>query len=537
MVNTRFVCVALVVVCLLPSAFASELTVDKRSLTADDSLTITLTLDGPLASVDVPSIPVQNLVIDGEPSVSTEFAWINGRTSRRRVLRYVAHPRNAGVASVGPLTLRDSAGVAVTFPAIPISVGADLTIGSNDPATLMRELIATGRDPIFIVAQADKSNVFEREEIVVSWTLYTAETIRQYSLGQIPKLADFWTEELDVHAEEPQQIVLGGVAVQKMIIRRAALFPLRSGTLIIGPMAVHASVMKPVSSGDPFGIFEGVMSDVHRQSEPIAANAKAIPPGPPVIGVAPLMNLTCGRPSQRSGGPVVFDVTLSGRANLRAVQAPAMQSRLDGNLQVVDRGINVYPVDRDAWMTRRWRYLIFPAQAGALQIPPLFTTFMTPAGERRELRCEAKTLEVSAATSEGTAPAPVRRLRSSRALTPVVIVIAAVVVILMVIPRARRTMRLRADAQRLVRATPAETRAAVEEALVARGLEPTALIREASDRGDAFRAFRSLIDAAEHDRITATPREIAHRIRDLLVVLQSTDARHAAPPPAPLHGG
>ena len=528
--------VALSAFCFLLSAFGSELTVDKRTIQPDDAVTITLSLDGSFAKIESPNVPLQNLAFDGPPSVSSEFAWMNGESSRRKIFTYTAHANAAGAASVGPVTLRDGSGLVLTLPAIPLVVMPDVTAGSNDPARVMRELLATNREPVFVVAQTDKSEVFEGEEVVVTWTLYSGVSIQQYSLGDIPKLVDFWTEELEVRNEQPQQIVLGGVTAQKVTIRRAALFPLRSGTLTIGPMGVHAAVMKRVSAGDPFGIFEGVMSDINRRSMPLIIVAKPLPPGPPVVGVAGAMHLQCGGPSQKAGGPVVFDVTLSGRANLRATQPPAMQSSLDGNVQVVDRGLKVFPVNYDAWMTRRWRYLVFPARSGALRLPALAVTYLTPAGERRQERCEAKTIEVTSSRAAAAGPSPMRRFRATSFGLPIAIAVPIVVALLIAIPRARKHWHLREEVRALLRATPSETRAAVEEALVRRGLNPIALIREPSDRGDAFRAFRSLIDAAEHDRIIATPREIAHRIRDLLIAVQSGDDHHAAPDAAPLHG-
>src|SRR5712692_5555287 len=51
------------------SALANELTVDKRTLTLDDSLSITLSLDGTFAAIDTVPLPLQNLVVDGQPSV------------------------------------------------------------------------------------------------------------------------------------------------------------------------------------------------------------------------------------------------------------------------------------------------------------------------------------------------------------------------------------------------------------------------------------------------------------------------------------
>ena len=69
----------------------------------------------------------------------------------------------------------------------------------------------------------------------------------------------------------------------------------------------------------------------------------------------------------------------------------------------------------------------------------------------------------------------------------------------------------------LVRATPPETRLAVDTYLTTkRGVEPSALLREDSERGDAYRSLRSLLDALERDRIVAGEREVAQRVRDLV---------------------
>jgi len=87
--------------------------------------------------------------------------------------------------------------------------------------------------------------------------------------------------------------------------------------------------------------------------------------------------------------------------------------------------------------------------------------------------------------------------------------------VMLSIPRLRRAMHLRRRVRALARGkTPLEVREAVEAMLIARGVLPSALLIEASERGDAFRALRSLIDAA--DRLDVTPREIEDRVRELL---------------------
>src|SRR5437879_10159374 len=133
-------------------AIASDLQVDKRTLSTDDAITITLTLTDAFASAENVQLPLQNLRIDGSPSVSSELSWINGQSSRRKVLRYVAHPIHAGAALVGPLTLRGANGEIETLAPLSIQVLPDLAAGSNDPIRILHELVATGRDPIFVVA-------------------------------------------------------------------------------------------------------------------------------------------------------------------------------------------------------------------------------------------------------------------------------------------------------------------------------------------------------------------------------------------------
>jgi hypothetical protein len=499
---------------------ASDLQVDKRTLSIDDSLTLTITLTDAFASADNIQLPLQNLVIDGSPSVSSEFSWVNGQSTRRKVFRYSVHPRGPGAALIGPVTLRGDAGQVETLAPVSIQVLPDLTAGSNDPVRILHELLATERDPIFIVAEADKTSAFVGEQVIVTWTVYNAANVQHYGLGEIPKFADFWTEELDVRGDTLEQVVVGGVPMQRLVVRRVALFPLRSGALTVEPMSIEAQTVKRSDTGNLFGMFEGTVVDVHRRSAPLTIDARPIPPGPPVAAVGDL-SLQCQTPVQKNGGPVSIDVLLNGGANLRAASPPAFATTLDGSVQIAERGVNVSR-GKDAVMTRRWRFLIFPASSGMFVVPPLATTILTPAGMRRELRCSQRTLIVEAAGASANPP-PVSvqprdaRLEAARRSLPLLGIVALILIgIATFSPRAQHALRVRRDTRLLLRERPAETRIAVDEWLVARGADLAALVREPSDQGDSYRALRSLLDAAERDRLLVEPAEIRARLRELV---------------------
>jgi hypothetical protein len=508
--------------CILHFAAANELTVNRQTLTLTDTLTITLTLTDSFASLDDIRIPTQNLVIDGPPSTANEYQWVNGRGFRRKILRYPAHPLAVGPALVGPLTLHSRDGEVDTLPPVSIQVIPDAAFGSNDPDKVMRELIATGRDPVFLIAEADRDGVFAGEEVVVTWTLYSGIQVQQWGIGDLPALADFWTEELDVRAEQSRQVIIGGQFAQKLVVRRAALFPLRSGTLTVESMVINTAILKRVLTRNPFGIFDGAMAEVRARAAPLRIDVKAIPAGAPVDVVGDV-DIQCFAPVQANGGPISLDVVLSGRANLRAAKPPHFAQPLEGSVQIAERPLNVTRTREEARMSRRWRYLIFPETAGAMVIPPLVAVAIDSSGARRVLQCEQRVLIVTAAAPPAPArpatPQAKRSVAAKRALPWVGGVALALVALAAAVPPLERGRRARRESKELLRETPAETRAAIEAWLVERGLEPASLLREPSDRGEAWRAVRSLLDALEHERLETSRRELRRRVRELIATI------------------
>jgi len=90
--------------------FANDLSVDKRTVRTDDTVSIVVSLEDAFADVESVKVPVQNLEIDGPPSVSREFSWINGVVVRRKVFRFTARPLAPGAALVGPLRINGAGG-------------------------------------------------------------------------------------------------------------------------------------------------------------------------------------------------------------------------------------------------------------------------------------------------------------------------------------------------------------------------------------------------------------------------------------------
>jgi hypothetical protein len=506
----RRLAVACVFAVCAVSVRANQLIVDHHRLEVNGLLTITVTLEGMFATVDEVAVPLTNLEILGEPSVSSEFAWMNGQVTRRKVFRYRARPLAAGPARVGPLLLNASDGQRDTLPAVAIEILPDSASGSNDPQVVLRELLAAERDPLFVITEVDRQSAYVGEPITVTWWLYNAAVVQQWQVMTVPKLAEFWSEEL-ARNETPERVYIGDVMVQRLPVRRVVLFPLQSGRAEIGGLAVHAAVLRRSRRG-PFAMFEGDLSEATFTSAPLTIDVKPIPQGTAVDAVGDL-ELACAPPVQRNGGPVVLRVTLSGVGNLRAATAPHFESALAGTLQVEGGEVTSVRDEGAFAMSRQWRYLILPAQSGLLEVPPLSLRVFDPrTGARRDLRCGASFLNATAASPVEMPLPPVTAAPRPLPWPLVAAALSLLLAVLLALPRLQRELSLCRAVRAIMRdATPAEIRARVEERVPAN-------LREASERGDAWRALRSLLDAAERDRDIAidSEKEIARRVRDVL---------------------
>jgi hypothetical protein len=499
---------------------AGELSVDRRTLRSNESVTITVSLEGAFAANDSVNLPVRNLSIEGSPSVSSEFSWVNGAVTRRRVFRFTARPLQPGMAVVGPLVVNGQAGQRETLAAITLEIVADTANVTNEPVKILHDLLASGREPLFVVTEVDRTRVAVGEEVVVTWVLYNAAAIEQSQVGTAPRLDAFWSEEVDVRNEKAERVKVGDFEMERVPVRRVALFPLRVGTLQIGGMAVKAQIMRKIDDG-PMSLFEGTLVESDFQSAPVTIEAYAIPPPQPdAVGD---VTIDCTPPLQKGSGPVAFTATLRGRANLRGVPAPRLEGSLDGELEVQPLPLTVQRARDGVTMTRRWQYLVFPAHDGTIKVPPVIISVYDPRMSAREvLRCGGGSLSVMELSRPASQPraTPLRPHLRWRELLPWASVIAAIALaVVLTVPRMRTLLRRRRQAGALVDGkTPVEVREAVHALLHRRGFDVNALATEASDRGDAYRAFRSLVDARARERFDAddTRDELRRRVRDLL---------------------
>lgn len=138
----------------------------------------------------------------------------------------------------------------------------------------------------------------------------------------------FWVEEIPLPAViESAPADVGGVAYRADVIRRVALFPLRSGRLEISPMSVRVTVLVRKNPRD-FGEreFRTVSSaPVFLVVEPLPAGA---PPGFTGAAGSFVLRWSAFPETLRVGREAGFEATVSGRGNVRGVSVPRLRTSL-----------------------------------------------------------------------------------------------------------------------------------------------------------------------------------------------------------------
>ncbi|HVT05702.1 MAG TPA: hypothetical protein VHL58_20290, partial [Thermoanaerobaculia bacterium] len=386
-----------------------------------------------------------------------------------------------------------------------IEILPEPTVNPSAPSDALDELRTSGGDQILLSAEVSSQDAWEGEELLVTWYLYSAESVRGFNVTTNPVLRDFWSEEIPIDDHRATEIIANGQPMMKIAVRKVALFPLHAGTLAIPPLELVAQLVR--ARDDVFGmggIFEGNVVEIRRRSQELQVNVKAVPEEVDAVGD---FSIRCTKPAAPVTGPVKVEVTVNGRGNLRSARAPAWERALDGAVEVEELATRVDRSSDDVRMSRTWRFVIFPAHDGSFTIPSLrFRAFDPRTGTTKILRCEGGVTTVNRPAAAMSAQSP-RQMPPSRPavgrrwLFPAAVATLGTVIL---IPLYRRRRRSPVDDHELASLMalvhdPRELRRALYALVVERGLRSNDLFHDPSELGERFRYLHSWIDLLEKE--------------------------------------
>ena len=404
-------CLALLWLAIWPANAATfTASLDNDTLTLGQSTTLSLTFEGgsPQNVPTPPGIPGLRITYVGP---SSQFSFINGRTSSTVTHHFTITPERTGEFTIPALTA-DVDGQQLTSQPVHLRV--------IQPGAASAAQIDSGSQIAFAKLSLPEDKVYEGEVITADLRLYYRQ---EAQLADRPKLAGVQAEGFTVGKIVPtgQSRVQIGNAIYNVIAARIALTATRTGPLRVGPVTIGLVLAVPSNNGfnDPFfhqfrqfGFPVGNFNDeekqlsvateaVNVQSLPLPTNN--VPPGfNGAIGEY-TMTVTAGPTNVAVGDPITVHIQISGQGDLASLTLPQQPAWHD---------FTVYPPTSKLTTTdptglqgtKTFEEIVAPQNTDVHELPAFTFSYFDPdTGDYRTLTQPSVALAVRSA---GSTPVP-----------------------------------------------------------------------------------------------------------------------------------
>lgn len=385
-------------------------TVDRTTLTTDDLLTLTVTVDR-AAGGSEPVLPA----LDGfsllGTSSGTQISIINGDMSVLMAYTYYLQPTQVGELVIPPFSttangqtyqtepilITVAQGTGQFQPAVPgLAVpnpGAlpSLQPGTMPPAdgTLPPPPGLTGQE-YYAEAVIDNANPWQGEQVIYSFRFFQGASLLVEPNYTPPDFTGFWH---DRQAEQTTYTTEAGGRTYFVTEIQTVLFPTVSGPVTIGPSTLEI----------PGGFFSNGQT---LTTDPIALDVRPLPDNPPPgftggVGQFSLQSLV-DKTSSQVNDAVTLQVTLSGVGNMETLAdltwdvGPGWRA-FDAQVESTSDFVN-----GRLQGSRIYEQLLVPVQPGALTIEPISFTYFDPlSGDYQTVSTQPIVVQVAADPASG----------------------------------------------------------------------------------------------------------------------------------------
>lgn len=404
---------------LLPFlSFAQELTttVSRNPVTVGEQFQISFSANGDIDRFRAPSFNGLRILSGPNQSSSSSVQMINGQFSQSKTIsyNYYATALNEGSLEIGSASAKVD-GKDVKSNPIKLSVGKANPKSENNVLDLS--------DKVFIKSHINKTKLYQGEQLVVSYKLYSKINLANIDIKALPELNGFWKEEVET-SSRPTVKAIDGVNYNVWEISRMIVIPQRSGFLEIDPM--QATITVQVKNNrkrndpfrDPFGFFDSYQNiDEHLQSS--NRKIEVLPlPKPPVnfsgaVGKFKL-DASVDKKEGKTNEAISYKLTLSGSGNLPLIDKIPIE--FPNDFEAYDPQLTDKSFTSKSGISgkRIFEHLLIPRYQGTYTIPAVdFIYFNTKNKKYETLQTISFDIKVSKGKSDEGNYRPAEELQES----------------------------------------------------------------------------------------------------------------------------
>jgi hypothetical protein len=260
------------------------------------------------------------------------------------------------------------------------------------------------------------------EQITLTYKLYFKTNIESPSFSKLPSYNGFWAEELEQPTNlRPQVEMYNGERYQSVVIKRAALFPTKTGKLTISPLELNVPVIirRRRTGNDIFDDFfndsffsRNEKIDYTAKSNSAVVNIKPLPGNAPesfngAVGKFNF-NASIDKNEVEQNDAVTIKIDVSGQGNIALLDIPEI--KLPPGFEQYDPKTSESIVKENIITGRKSiEYLVVPRVSGQKTIEPIEFTFFD-ISRKRYVTLTSLEFKLDISRAEGVVDAPVAGL-------------------------------------------------------------------------------------------------------------------------------
>jgi hypothetical protein len=365
-------------------------------------------------------------VINEFTGVFMESSYINGRftSQSNRQLTLVLRPKKTGDLKISNIAL-DVGGRTLKAPDLRVEVSPSgwstvppRTYGGGGVGLRGAGKKASGAS-YFVRAEIDKTKVFQGEQVIISYFLYSRVKVSQVVASKYPTLNGFVKTDLEIPVGglgqlKPEQVVLDGVPYTRTLMARLAATPVRSGKLNVDSMGVNVTYLGEAQfdQDDILNLFQRMLPGTRTGSalsDLVAIEVEPLPTsGKPTSfsgGVGDFdVSSVVDRSEVKVGEPVTLTIKVEGRGNTAPLELPRLE--LPPGVDVFESKGRALP-QKSALSSKVFEVVLIPRKTGEFAVPGVLFQFFSPSqGAYVSKGAPGFTLKVAENPNAPAQPAP-----------------------------------------------------------------------------------------------------------------------------------
>lgn len=324
------------------------------------------------------------------PNQSSSMQIINGAVSQSLTYYYILSSKKEGKIIIKPAVLNVANG-RVKSNEIPIDVTkgnpqqSSQTQGKNQSGN--QSATSNTGDKLFIKAFLNKSSVYLGEQVTVTYKIFSKYGQISFSDLKFPTFNGFYTEEVPMSKDNKLEVEnYNGSQYYTAELKRTLLFPQKSGKLEVPSLDATCNVREKVQSQNFFEQFMGggyrdVQVKVQSQDQTITVlpHPDAAKPADFKGAVGEFtIKAEVDKTKVGSGDPVNLKFTISGKGNIKLLEAPLLTFPTEFEAYDPQTKDNIRVSDGSMSGTRSFEYLLIPRAGGEYFIGPFNFSYFSP---------------------------------------------------------------------------------------------------------------------------------------------------------------